>query len=47
LRSQQSAVLAANFIVVGQGPQLDAIFLGAGREGFWRQGAIRDHRVAM
>ena len=44
---RRCAVLAADFVVVGQGPQLHAIALGAGGEVFGGEGAVRDNRMAM
>ena len=37
----------ANFVVIGQGPQLHAIGFGARGQDLRRQSAIRDHGVAM
>ena len=41
------AVLAANFVVVGQGPQLHAVGFGAHGQLLWGQGAVRDDRMAV
>ena len=40
-------LLAAHFVVVGQGPKLYAIGLGALGQCFGREGAVRHHRVAV
>jgi len=41
------AFLAANFVVIGEGPQLHAVGFGARSQGLWRERAIRDHGMAM
>ena len=38
---------AANFVVVCQRPQLDAVGLGACRQRLGGQGAVRDNRMAV
>jgi hypothetical protein len=47
LRRSKCAVLAAYFVVVGQGPQLDAVGFGASGQLLRCERAIRDHGVAM
>ena len=45
--SGSGACLAADFIVVGQGPEFDAIVFGPLGQGFGCQGAVGDHGVAV
>jgi len=46
-RSLRRPVLAADLVVVGQGPQLDALLTGAPRQHLGLQCAVRDGRVAV
>jgi hypothetical protein len=41
------ALLAAELVVIGQGPQLDAVGLGPRRQRFGCQRAVGDQRMAV
>ncbi|MDT4863942.1 hypothetical protein FQZ97_986770 [compost metagenome] len=46
-RSRHGTILSPEFIVVGQGPQLHAVGLGALRQRLGREGAVGDDGVAV
>ena len=47
LSRRRGTLLAADFVMVRQCPQLHAVGLGALGQGFRGQGAVRDDRVAV
>ncbi|MCY1308542.1 hypothetical protein D9M70_585570 [compost metagenome] len=46
-RRSSGAVLTADLVVVGEGPELDPVGGGAGGQRFGRQCAVGDHGVAV